>query len=143
VKRVNLAKVSSQDETVQGDSVSYFGGWFNGNFSCIPAPVTYTIDTASTSTQPDPNQNHHSQPNTADQARNVKRLHSSADLLPSGYHTPSSFPKNLELLPARFAFFVVNLYGACSNRSAYPRHDGVEGPLRFDVGATALWTFDR
>jgi hypothetical protein len=65
----------------------------------------------------------------ADQASNVENLHQRAKLLPSGYHTLSSFPKNLELFPALFAFLVVNLHCADSNRFAYPRHDGVEGPL--------------
>jgi hypothetical protein len=70
-------------------------------------------------------ENNDSQPHEANQAVNVENLRQRAKLGPFRYHTPSSFPKNLELVPAVPAFFIVNLYCAYSNRSAHPRYDGV------------------
>jgi hypothetical protein len=53
-------------------------------------------------------QNHHDQPDTADQAANVENLGQGAKLPPSGYHSHPSFPEDLELMAARFAFFIIN-----------------------------------
>jgi len=57
-----------------------------------------------------PTQNHHNQPDEADQAANVENVRYHAELSPSGYLGYTSLPKYLKLIAARFAFFIIKLY---------------------------------